>query len=763
MLSKNLKKRFEERYAHVDEKTTTAHLTPTRVSRKDMVVDVMLKKSNNGGLTPPIDDQIQRHNSIKDDQSDQPHLQQLPQPQLNIECFSKNNVIICGDPGIGKSTLAETMVYHWSMDKNWSSIQQGDHHLEFKFVFVLYFRELNRYASDPKVSAKKFLQEEYAEIFENIKFRDLKRMKEKVLLVLDGFDECDDHEQLGASCSHHQSRFLQSIYDLINPDNSKLPFQRVITSRPAACSQLTKMLDKCHFKVYEITGFSPRNVRRYIELYFAPSKRVLRVSSVISKINSSKLLSAVVHIPFYCWGICCILENCAEEDIPETYTSMYTHLLLLLLRNHGNRCSKSRPLYSFLEERFTQKTIHILSKLAFKTLIGSKLSFTRKDLKSSNDGGDTERLLLKSGLLYKTESDFKEPTFHFLHFTFHEFLAAVYVLRQGAEVLLKYISTVTQSDSTVLSLVLGLLGGLLPSSQSSSLVITFAGTFAHKSFSKGWSAEKFIGTYLRSEGVNRTKTFLSCAFEYHNRLSFTEQVDLFGDFNNDLDYKSLCLHYLCDSLNAGLVTMKRVSLFCDHPEWTGIVPHVDDVTLHVMPSSESLLSALPFDVLVALKGGSLQLHNFRLPQNICLDYVYEFLPFIERAEIVCYAEDLVALRSILASIEPGERFLRGLVVHLAEECDPNYIVDLSSFIRSITVVVRGNTTCEIHACSKACIKDASLSYLDRLYDRFDRLDDNKLGCLSKCTMSVSCWFESEDINYIYLIKKYEEMSIHFRN
>ena len=648
LLSKNLKKRYEERYAHVDEKTTNANLAPNRVLRKDMVVDVILKNSNSGSLNPPIERKIQRLNSILDDwsESNQPHLQQPPQPQLHmykdIASFSKNNVIICGDPGIGKSTLAETMVYHWSLDRSWSGMQQGEHHLDFKFVFVLYFRDLNRYVRDPDVSAKKFLQEEFTGIFDKITFKELRRMKENVLLVLDGFDECDEHEKLSSPSSRQQSVFLKSVYDLVNPDNSKLPFQRVITSRPAACSLLTKTLDKCHFKVYEITGFSPRNVERYIELYFTPNKLDL-VSSVISKIKSSKLLSAVIHIPFYCWGICCLLENTAEREIPDTYTSLYTHLLLLLLRNHGSRDFKVKPLYSFLEYDSTKKTIHVLSKLAFETLVGNKPSFTRNDLKRSNKDSDTEGILLKSGLLYKTESDFQEPTFHFLHFTFHEFLAAIHVLRQGADVLEEYFSTVIQSDSTVLSLVFGLLGGLRSSSQSSTLVVTFAEIFAHRSFDKSWSVDRFLERYLRSEGVNRTRTFLSCVFEYHNKLSFKKQIDLFGDFNSDLDYKFLCLQYLCDSLNRGVITIERVTLFCDEIKWTEIVPHIDDVTMHVMLSSESLLSALPFNVLTALTENTLQLRRFCLLQNICLDYVYEFLPFIESAEIVCYAEDLICL------------------------------------------------------------------------------------------------------------------------
>ena len=119
------------------------------------------------------------------------HLKRLGSQREEISIHDVINkedkyVIINGIPGVGKTTLVNSLLYQWSCENIWNG---KDGNPTFDFVFVLYCRELNKYMKRIEINAEKMLIDQYNEIFQIIKLNDLRSVKEHVLIVIEGFDE----------------------------------------------------------------------------------------------------------------------------------------------------------------------------------------------------------------------------------------------------------------------------------------------------------------------------------------------------------------------------------------------------------------------------------------------------------------------------------------------------------------------------------------------------------------------------------------------
>ena len=141
------------------------------------------------------------------------HLKRLGSQREEISIHDVVNkvdeyVIINGIPGVGKTTLVNSLLYQWSCGELWNG-KDGNH--KFDFVFVLYCRELNKYKERIEVNAEKMLIDQYKEIFDIIKLKDLRSVKEHVLLVIEGFDEYGCIDEFKET---NHKPYSQSMYDI---------------------------------------------------------------------------------------------------------------------------------------------------------------------------------------------------------------------------------------------------------------------------------------------------------------------------------------------------------------------------------------------------------------------------------------------------------------------------------------------------------------------------------------------------------------------
>ena len=124
-------------------------------------------------------------------------------------------VYLRGVAGIGKSTLCDMFCFKWAKGelKNQANID---------FIFKFNCREINN-ISDRFSSLEELFLDQYADIFRQINFADLKEIADRVLIIVDGIDEL---QQLSKDCCYHQL-----IFDLINPKGKWLKNHKSIVTK----------------------------------------------------------------------------------------------------------------------------------------------------------------------------------------------------------------------------------------------------------------------------------------------------------------------------------------------------------------------------------------------------------------------------------------------------------------------------------------------------------------------------------------------------
>ena len=85
------------------------------------------------------------------------HLKQLQNQKEELDIFDvikgeDKYVVMNGIPGIGKTTLINSLLYKWSCGEIWNG---KDGKPGFDFVFVLYCRELTKYMKRQDIQCRK--------------------------------------------------------------------------------------------------------------------------------------------------------------------------------------------------------------------------------------------------------------------------------------------------------------------------------------------------------------------------------------------------------------------------------------------------------------------------------------------------------------------------------------------------------------------------------------------------------------------------------
>ena len=291
------------------------------------------------------------------------HLKQLQNPKEELDIFDlikekDKYVVMNGIPGVGKTTLINSLLYKWSCGEIWNG---KDGNPKFDFVFVLYCRELNKYMERQDIHAEKMLLDQYTEMFSIIDINLLRSVKENILLIIEGFDEFGYLSEF--TDTKQKSCYGQSMYDILNTRNSEFPFCKLITGRPLACSYLTdKYYDQVKLKHLEVTGFTDKNKKKYISNFCMGDENLAR--SIKKRIEGEEVIKGMTSIPVFAWAMCCTLSDETNIEAPKTNTAICGYLLLVFLRSHGQFGTKKK-LIDIIKDVSTKKCLEVLSKMAF--------------------------------------------------------------------------------------------------------------------------------------------------------------------------------------------------------------------------------------------------------------------------------------------------------------------------------------------------------------------------------------------------------------
>ena len=318
-------------------------------------------------------------------------------------------VLVEGDAGIGKTTLSISVSEDWANGKLFQ---------QFELVLLLPLRITAVAAVDSIPDLLKLLYSSkklcgsIADSLEEMEGR-------KVLIIADGWDELAESGRLEGSF----------LYKLVLGE--LLPFVSfVLTSRPSASAPLHQL--SCIDRFVEVRGFSKEHIIDYIQSEFASDQK--KAGRLLEQLEYNPLVESVCSVPLNC-AIVCHLWRTLEEALPSTMTELYKKIILnVILRNIQKKDAykhvSNLPNFDALPNELQQSWV-LLCKFAFEGIRKDQIVFSQEELADIFPHGLADVLCF--GLL-QTASTILETgygiSFHFLHLTFQEYLAAFFLVKQ---------------------------------------------------------------------------------------------------------------------------------------------------------------------------------------------------------------------------------------------------------------------------------------------------------------------------------------------
>ena len=407
---KSIKKKYRERLLAREEQWPPV--------RGDKLINLQLVEADKtegfrGGLRGTGGDKIKQTPILYDD-------------MFRVEEGKKpvRNVLIEGNGGMGKTTLCAMLSERWA---------EGKILTQFDCVLLLPLREQTVVQAESLPDLFKLLHSS-----ENIRTAVVNELEEsegeKVLIIADGWDELEESKR-------NEKYFL---YKLLFGD--VLPFASVLlTSRPSASAPLHSLpsVDR----LVEVVGFNEENIKQYIESEF--EKCPEKASGLIEQLDNNPLIQNVCSVPLNC-AITCNLWHTLDQELPSTLTELYTQIILnVILRDIKKKfpdisIGLSLGNFDSIPSQL-QPYWWVTCKFAFEALSNDRLVFTEVELASFfPEDLDANQKFLCFGLLQSARSLLPvghSLSFHFLHLTFQEYLAALHLVTLPTEEQLEVVRT----------------------------------------------------------------------------------------------------------------------------------------------------------------------------------------------------------------------------------------------------------------------------------------------------------------------------------
>ena len=325
------------------------------------------------------------------------------------------HILIEGAPGIGKTVLTKETAYQWANNELLKSK---------KLVFLVFLREC--YPTQLS-SIKGLLQY----LFESDQMTTclseylLHTDGENTVIIFDGYDELSE-----------ESRNKSVVNDIIC--RRKLAKScLVITSRPTASSGLHGLVDRR----VEIVGFTEEDRLDYIQTALRSHDKQVnddqvndaQVTALQHYLQSNPTINALCYIPLNMTILLCLVED-GIDKLPKTQTEMYKNFIQMTIVRFTRKYDKYKYVISIANLPHPYDKLFVeLAKVAFEALKTDKIVFTLTEITEScpNLTMTTNNWnglgLLKAVQYFCAEIGNDQVTFHFLHFSIQEYMAAWYI------------------------------------------------------------------------------------------------------------------------------------------------------------------------------------------------------------------------------------------------------------------------------------------------------------------------------------------------
>ena len=312
-------------------------------------------------------------------------------------------VLIEGEPGMGKTTYCQKLVYDWAskQSRKWDKSFPRN-----KVLLHLRCRGIKSCLWD--AIEEQILPEEIESEEKEVFFKFLKKNPTKVLLVLDGLDEADP-QTLEMCLKLIQRKQLPGCYI-------------VLTSRHEAGKKVRPYTDT----FLEIVGFTTTDAERYIRKYFQQLKGHAENAEhlaevLISRVRLDRELRELTRNPLNTLLLCVIFED-LEGVLPTNRTQLYVEIVLFILRRYESKNGLSNRGKDLL--LVYKRELMILGETALYCLRKQELYF------DDHKGDIKDSLLMKFGFLSIQSGGSKRAPcdrYGFFHKSFLEFFSGYFL------------------------------------------------------------------------------------------------------------------------------------------------------------------------------------------------------------------------------------------------------------------------------------------------------------------------------------------------
>ena len=320
-------------------------------------------------------------------------------------------ILLEGRPGSGKTTLVHKIIKDWT---------KGKVLVNARWVVLITLRDLN----SRKVETIYDVLTYFCQNDEGVS-KDVERDNgEGLCLVIDGLDEYQPQDR---NCSP----INQVLYKTILPKAMV-----IVSSRPAATKDLK--WEKLTIKI-EVFGFTREQIYEYIDYFPFGSLAsdsdvsIMGPAKLKEYLHSNPIILNMCYLPVHAAMICFLFKS-KSEHIPITRTKIYEEFTCSTILRHFARYNREVQLESLQDlTGDTKKHFDELCFLAFRMTVNSKQVVIPQEMGVQLSEGSLPEDRKYLGLVTISRTA-KLSGFHssytFLHLTFQEFLAAVYISSQ---------------------------------------------------------------------------------------------------------------------------------------------------------------------------------------------------------------------------------------------------------------------------------------------------------------------------------------------
>ncbi|XP_071810417.1 NLR family CARD domain-containing protein 4-like [Asterias amurensis] len=317
---------------------------------------------------------------------------------FHFETRNKNpikRIVVSGSAGMGKTTLIDKIAYDWAMG-NSETLNK------FKLVFALKMGSLLQSSNLEDAIFEKLISKDSVDKSALKEFID--KNQDKVLILLDGFDEC----KITTTDTSSFGSILKVLNRKLVPE-----CWVVITSRPPIDKLVNSSLVEKPYTHLRIKGFSDTDIKEYVKQFFLGDHDKAR--RLIEQIQLSDTLTDLAKSPMLLL-LMCLLMGSTENTLPVTMTRLYNKTLNFVFKRQTTD----------IKDDAISKILISIGEVALGSLLSKDQSFAFRE-------GDFEKTALdaalNAGILTSERVIDGLETYQrvsFIHQTFLEYCAAMY-------------------------------------------------------------------------------------------------------------------------------------------------------------------------------------------------------------------------------------------------------------------------------------------------------------------------------------------------